>query len=59
MNQDIIDRAVNMATGFAMSGTPVEQIIWLEPQTGSEDPRGNFVVRFAPVYKAWEKAPWE
>jgi hypothetical protein len=44
MNQEILNRAVQLATEAALAGNPIEVVIWLPPRTGSEDSGGSFVV---------------
>lgn len=44
MNQHIIDRAVAIATKAALSGRPVDRIVWVPPETAAGPPDGSFVV---------------
>lgn len=59
MNQDILDRAVKLATRLAMRGNPAERIIWLPPETAASDPGGAFVVYPCPPLSAGDTPPWE
>jgi len=61
MNQSIIDRAVKIATSYAIQGTPVERIIWLEPQSACDNPDGSFGIKLCDFseYSVCDKMPWE
>lgn len=54
MNQAVIDRAVDIATRAAMSGNPVERVMWVPPTTATDDPIGMFVIIYAPRHSAAE-----
>lgn len=57
--QRIIDIAVNTATKCAMNGHPVAQIIWILPQSASQQQTGAFAVVPAGMYPPSIPAPWE
>ena len=57
--QEIIDRAVKIATRSAMYGNPVERILWAPPTTASQDWHGAFVVHYAGPQSASILPPWE
>lgn len=59
MNQQVIDAAVKIATRNAMRGHPVERIVWIPPQSASEDARGTFIVERAKSHSASEIPSWE
>jgi len=59
MDQNIIDRAVNIATRQALAGYPVSRIIWIPPNTSAEDFCGNFVIEECPPLSAAEISPWD
>jgi len=59
MNQDVLDRAVKLATRLAMGGNPVARIVWLPPVTAASDPDGAFVVYPCPPLSASDTPPWE
>jgi len=43
MEQEIIDRAVEIAIDYALKGIKV-QVIWAPPKSAMDDPAGSFVV---------------
>lgn len=55
--QDIIDRAVDIATGHAMHGNPVERVIYISAQTATGN--DGFAVKFCESLSASETPPWE
>jgi hypothetical protein len=57
--QDVINRAVNLATRRALNGSPVAGITWIPPQTASADPCGAFVIVPCPPLSASDTAPWD
>jgi len=59
MNQDVLDRAVKLATRLAMRGMPVERIVWLPPETATADANGAFIVYPCPPFSPSETPPWE
>ena len=59
MNQTVLDRAVKIATSAAMNGHPVEQIIWMPPDTTSNNPIGSFMVVPAQRQTASETPCWK
>lgn len=59
MEQAIIDRAVNIATKAALMGNPVERVIYIPPQTATQDSFGGFCIRYAGSVSATETPPWE
>ena len=59
MEQVIIDRAVNIATKAALSGQPVERIIWVAPASAMQDSIGSFCVVLYPPLSIDEIAPWD
>jgi hypothetical protein len=46
MIQEIIDRAVKIATKSAMEGNPVRRIVWIAPTSASQDCRGTFAIDY-------------
>ena len=46
MNQRILDKAVDMATKAALNGNPVERILWVPPETATQDPDGLFAIEY-------------
>ena len=59
MDQSVLDRAVKLATSAAMNGNPVEQIVWMPPDTASSNPTGSFAVVPAQRQSASETLCWE
>ena len=59
MNQQIIDRAVNMATRAALAGRPLAQVLWVPPATATDNPLGKFVAVECGELTASEIPPWE
>ena len=59
MNQNIIDRAVNIATRAALNGHPVKRIVWIPPSSACQDTGGSFGVETCPTLRATETAPWD
>ena len=57
--QEIIDRAVAIATRAAVNGKPVAQIIWILPSSASQDRFGTFAsipyTSSASCTPPWEK----
>lgn len=59
MEQEIIDRAVKIATKAAMHGYPVERVIWIPPQSATQDWRGSYAVIYCEPLGASDTPPWE
>ncbi len=59
MNQQILNRAVNMATRAAMRGNPVESITWIPPQTATSLSGGSFIIQYASPILPSHTPPWE
>lgn len=59
MDQLVLDKAVKIATRYAMDGHPVKRIIWLPPATAAADPNGSFVIEKCGPLSSTEKAPWD
>ncbi len=59
MNQQVIDRAVNIATKAALNGHPVERVFWMPPPSAASDPMGVFAVQYAKSLTAGDTAPWD
>jgi len=57
--QEIIDRAVKIATKAAMNGQPVASITWVPPETPASDPFGSFAVTYVEPLNGADKPPWE
>lgn len=58
--QEIIDRAVRLATKNAMNGTPLRRVLWIEPESGSDDPKGIFSIEYEPDICCGSKlSSWE
>jgi hypothetical protein len=57
--QGIIDRVTNIATRAAMRGNPIKRIIWIPPETASQDPGGNFAIEYCGPLSGAETPPWE
>jgi len=57
--QEIIDRAVKIATKAAMDGHPIAGILWVPPSTAVEDPLGAFAVIPMKPLNGSDKPPWE
>jgi len=58
IQQSVIDRAVAIATKAALSGRPVERVVWLPPTTASSNPEGTFsVMHWNP--SGASTPPWE
>ena len=58
MDQDIIDRAVNIATHRTLNGYPVLRIIWIPPAV-TGDSGGSFCVQDCPPLGASDTPPWD
>ena len=58
MDQDVLDRAVRIATRAAMNGAPLSRIVWIPPQTAASDPGGIFVVAVAERGSVADGEPW-
>lgn len=43
--QDVIDRAVEIATNAALRGRPVERVVWIPPTSAASDPKGVFAIK--------------
>jgi hypothetical protein len=59
IEQNILDRAVNLATRAAMNGTPVKRVVWLPPQSATQNPSGNFLVEMCGPLMPSETPPWK
>ena len=58
MDQQTIDRAIDIATHNALAGTPVKQIIWIPPQSAASNPNGVFCIIYPDYYSATDTMPW-
>lgn len=58
MDQETLDRAVEIATSQAMAGHPVSRILWIPPATAASDPRGAFAIEEAPALTGSNPEPW-
>ena len=59
-NQSVIDRAVNIATRSALSGFPLERIVWIPPCLATSDSGGVFVLQYpgklsASIIPTWDR----
>lgn len=59
LDQQIIDRAVNIATRCAMNGKPVERVIHIPCDSATGDPIGSFCVKYPEQLGASDTPPWE
>jgi hypothetical protein len=59
MDQETLDRAVNIATKAAINGTPVARIVWMPPTAATCSPIGDFYVIYAEDLTASMTPPWE
>ena len=59
MYQELIDKAVKIATRAAMSGHPVERVVWIPPKTAQDDTLGSFVLIPCESLHATDIPPWE
>lgn len=59
MNQQVLDKAVAIATKSVMNGNPVSRIVWIPPVVASSDPLGCFLVEYAGIISASQKMPWD
>ena len=57
--QDVIDRAVKIATKAAMLGNPVERIVWQPPASPTQNRLGTFVIKAYEPKSATQRAPWD
>lgn len=57
--QEIIDMAVKAATKAAMSGHPVERIVWCPPASGTSCWRGSMALIYCPPLTPSITPPWE
>ena len=48
VDQQIIDYVVEAATEAALTGAPIERMIWFPLITGVSDPLGSFIVHYKP-----------
>jgi hypothetical protein len=58
IDQQIIDRAVNIATRCAMKGGPVERVVHIPCASATEDPTGTFCVEYVGQLSAGDMPPW-
>lgn len=59
INQEIIDRAVNIATRAALNGHPVERVYHMQSETATGDPLGVFCVKPYDAKSGIDTPPWE
>ena len=59
MDQSVLDRAVKIATRYAMHGSPVKRITWIPPLTAANDSGGSFIIEKCGLIPATQKAPWD
>jgi hypothetical protein len=59
MDQDIINRAVNIATRAALSGYPVEKVIHIPNQMATGNPIGSFIVIPYQERSPVDTPPWD
>ena len=59
MDQSVLDRAVKIATRYAMNGKPVRKITWMPPMSAASDPGGSFIIEECGPISASAKAPWD
>ncbi len=59
MDQQVLDAAVKIATRNALNGKPASRIIWMPPETPSQDPLGTFVVEDYNYESVTDTPPWE
>lgn len=48
-----------MATREALNGTPLSKIVWVPPSTVTENPKGYFIVEYAPKYTPSMRTAWD
>lgn len=58
MDQETLDRAVEIATAQAMAGHPVSRVVWIPPATAMSDARGGFAIETAPAPTGSNPEPW-
>lgn len=58
MDQQILDRAVSLATTAAMNGNPIKRIVWCPPATATQDAAGSFAVQYAGEVTGSDPEPW-
>lgn len=59
MVNEIVRRAVNIATSAAMRGHPYQSVHWIPPTTATQDWRGAFAVTLCGPRSASLPDPWE
>lgn len=59
MDQSILDRIVKIATAAAMSGKPVERIVWIPPAIASSGPTGTFITTPCRTLSAANTPTWD
>jgi hypothetical protein len=59
MVQEVVDRAVSIATRMAMNRRPVERILWIPSSLASQHYLGSFAVQECRPLSASERGPWE
>ncbi len=57
--QEIVDRAVQLATKAAMSGKPLSRVVWLPPATLAQDYMGTFILQDCGSLSAMDSMPWD
>jgi len=55
----IIQKAAMIATREAMNGTPLQQLFWIPPQSGTDDPDGHWGLIQYTSDSPSSKPPWE
>lgn len=58
MDQEVLDRAVKIATRAALEGRPVARIVWIPPQSAASNPEGVFAVTYSQPLGAADVPPW-
>lgn len=59
IDQNIIDRAVRIATKAALAGKPVARVVWVPPKSAASDPLGSFYVQEHVFKEVSETLPWD
>ena len=59
IDQNILDRAVKLATRMALDGNPVWRIVWVPPTSAMQDSNGSFCIVECPPLNAGDTPPWD
>ena len=57
--QELIDKAVKIATRAAMNGTPLARLLWIPTRSATEGGYGTFVSQVYEWDSVSETLPWD